>query len=235
MHCAFFGKGDNTIVYLHGWGADGTIFAHVANRLPYYANVMPDFNGFGKSAMPPSSGWTVADYAEALHMFFVQYNIQHATIVAHSFGARVGIVFAATYANFCDKMLLFAPAALRKKSVVRACKVAWYKVNKSLRKLVGIPPLQSVGSGDYRNCPKELRPTFVKVVNQDLSRYARRVACPVLVVNGRDDTATPLSHAQNLTKLFPHGQLQIIDGDHFALFRNPDAFARIVDCFVRGC
>lgn len=233
MHCVFLGKGDRIIVYLHGWGADGSIFNSVASRLNGYTNVMPDFNGFGKSAMPPSSGWSVADYAEALHMLFVQYNIQRATIVAHSFGARVGIVFAATYANFCDKMVLFAPAALRKRSISRRCKESWYKATKLLRKIVGMSPKKNVGSEDYRRCPEGLRATFVKVVKQDLSFYARRVTCPVLVVNGREDQATPPSHARKLCRLLRLGQLQLIDGDHFVLFRMPNTFARIVDCFVK--
>lgn len=233
MHCNFFGSGEQTIVYLHGWGTNGECFLPTVRFLPHFYNVMPDFNGFGRSPMPPTSGWTVADYAEAVRMLFLQYNIQHATIVAHSFGCRVATVLAATYPHLCDKMLFFAPAALRSPSIKRWFRVAHYKAAKALRRFVGDSAPTGHGSADYNACPPELRNTFVKVVNGNLTSYIRRVPCRVLVVNGREDTETTLRHAERLTRMLPHASLQAIDGDHFALFYSPTAFARLITTFVR--
>ena len=233
MHCNFFGSGEQTIVYLHGWGTNGECFLPTVRFLPHFYNVMPDFNGFGRSPMPPTSGWTVADYAEAVRMLFLQYNIQHATIVAHSFGCRVAAVLAATYPHLCEKMLFFAPAGLRAVSVKRWFKVAAYKVAKGFRRLTGGSLPTDCGSADYKACPMALKNTFVKVVNGDLKPYLRRVPCRVLVVNGRDDTETTLRHAKRLSGMLPHGCLQAIDGDHFVLFYSPTAFARLITTFVR--
>lgn len=232
MHCRFYGKGATTVVYLHGWGASGDCFLPVAKQLPNYCNVMPDLNGFGYSPMPPERGWEVEDYAESVHMLFLQYNIQHATIVAHSFGCRVATVFAATYPQFCQKMLFVAPAGLKMPSLRVSLRVARYKTAKFFRRLVGLPPPTGYGSRDYADCPEGLRKTFVKVVNKDLSVYAKRVPCGVLVVNGLQDVETTPKHAKNLCKLLPKGQLQLVEGDHFVLFRSPSAFAKLVKTFV---
>lgn len=234
MHCAFSGQGNKTIVYLHGWGADGTCFAPVAACLGDCHNVMPDLGGFGKSPCPPAEGWRVADYAEAVRLLCVQYNIQHATFVCHSFGCRVALVLAANCPGLTDGLLLYAPAGLRSPSVRRFAHVAVYKVQKAFRGLLGMPQKSNVGSADYVATPDCLKPTFVKVVNQDLSRFARRVRCPSLVVCGKCDTTTPPKSAARMAKLIPQGNLQLIDGDHFTLFSRPKVFARIVREFTLG-
>ena len=87
------------------------------------------------------------------------------------------------------------------------------------------------GSVDYNACENGLKNTFVKVVNQDLSAFAKKIACPTLIVNGNNDTQTPLKHAQNLQKLIKTSSLVEIDGDHFAFFHNPQAFAQTIKLF----
>lgn len=227
MYCTIYGCGQ-PIVYLHGWGCDGSIFAPVVKLLPDCANYAVDFAGFGHSNPPSDDGWTVSDYAEQLYEFLTEHNLKSVTIVAHSFGCRVALVLAARYPNLICRMLLIAPAALRRFSFTRWCKVVKYKLAKRL----GNVTTEKYGSYDYRNCSEGMRRTFVKVVNEDLSSYAKQVDCPVLIVNGRDDTATPLTHARRLNKLISHSQLVAIDGDHFAFFRTPSAFANTVKIFL---
>lgn len=219
------------IVYLHGWGCDGGIFAPVVKLLPDYANIVFDLSGFGNSSPPPASGWGVTDYAQCLYAAVRRLQLQRFTIVAHSFGCRVAMVFAATYPQYVDGMIFVAPAGLRKFSLTRQCKVLLYKVRKRLAK-AGLCQLRACGSDDYRNCTPALKNTFVKVINRDLSRYARKVRCPVLIVNGDADTATPLRHAARLRRLIKNCALVQISGDHFAFFRTPDAFAQTIRNFV---
>ena len=229
----FVKQGDGQpVVFLHGWGCDGSIFLPVANRLPNYANYLVDFSGFGKSDPPPEIGWSVVDYAESLREFLLEHNLSAVTLIGHSFGCRVAMVLAANHPELVSRMLLVAPAGLRRFSLSRWWKVRKYKLSKFFAKLRGEAPNAKYASEDYANCFPAMRATFVKVVNQDLSMYAKRVACPVLIVNGRDDTATPLSHAKRLNKLIARSSLVEIDGDHFAFFRMPKAFADTVKNFV---
>lgn len=230
MHCAFFGNGNKTIVYLHGWGADGRCFAPVAACLPEFYNVMPDLNGFGKSPSPPKEGWNVTDYAEQVRLLCAQYNIQRATFVCHSFGCRVALCLAADYPELCDGLVLYAAAGLRRFSLLRTLRVAKYKCTKTLRRLAGLE-VKPCGSADYIATADNLKSTFVKVVNTDLSSYARRVRCPVLLLNGNADNVTPPSHAKRLRRMLPRADLHLLDGDHFSLFYTPSVFAKIVQEF----
>lgn len=216
------------VVFLHGWGCDGSIFMPVAEKLPEFKCYLPDFNGFGKSPDPPQSGWSVENYADELFRFFRMHNLSDSGIVAHSFGCRVAIVFAAKYPQLVSKLLLFAPAGVRTHNFRRWLKVRSYKFKKILR----LKSALCCGSADYRACPEALRNTFVKVVNRDLSRYAVQVKCPTLILNGRNDAETSLAHARKLNKLMKTAVLKEIDGDHFALFLKPEAFAKTIYYFL---
>ena len=233
MYFQLYGEGETAVVYLHGWGCDGSIFAPIAQRLPNYRNYLVDFSGFGKSSQPKDDGFTVADYAEELREFLAEQGLTHVTLVGHSFGCRVAMVLAATYPQLVERMLFVGPAGLRRFSFARWCKVARYKIRKFFAKMKFATLPQNSGSEDYRNCSPAMKRTFVKVVNEDLSRYAKRVKCPVLIVNGRSDTATPLKHAKRLQRFIPDCQLVEIDGGHYAFFCAPQAFANTVKNFVR--
>ena len=220
------------VVYLHGWGCDGSMFLPVVKYLPNYANYLVDFNGFGNSDPPPEYGWTVIDYAEQLREFLQEQDLRNVTLVGHSFGCRVAIALAANYPELVSRMLLVAPAGLRRFSLSRWWKVRKYKLSKFFAKVREVQPTAKHASEDYLSCSPAMRATFVKVINQDLSSYAKRVSCPVVIVNGREDTATPLTHAKRLNRLIPKSNLVEIAGDHFAFFRMPKAFADTVKNFV---
>lgn len=214
------------IVFLHGWGCDGSVFLPVAKRLPDFTCYLVDLDGFGKSQELAASK-TVADYAEDVYAFLCEQALERVTIVGHSFGCRVGIVLAATHPERVERMLFFAPAGLRRFSLKRWLRVRMYK----LKKRFGIVD-ESHASADWLNSSGTLRETFVKVVGEDLSQYARRIRCPVLIVNGCRDEATPPWHAKKLHRLVKGSSLVFVDGDHFALFRSPKAFAETISLFA---
>lgn len=220
------------ILFLHGWGCDGSIFQSVAQNLPNHSNYLVDFAGFGKSEKPPSDGWTVFDYAKDIVKFLDEQNLLQVTVVGHSFGCRVALALGALYPKRVKKMLLVAPAGLRKPSFKRWCKVACYKVRKFLCKLgLAQNVTARYGSVDYNACEHAMKNTFVKVVNQDLSKCAKAIICPTLIVNGNTDDQTPLAHAKKLHKLIKSSTLVEIDGGHFAFFNTPQAFARTIQLF----
>lgn len=220
------------IVFFHGWGCDGRIYDNVVNRLKESTNYVVDFAGFGQSDAPPASGWDVIDYVNDIKQLFQEEHLENATIVAHSFGCRVAIALAATYPNYVDKMLLFAPAGLRKFSLRRWWKVSKFRCARFMHQVGLAQEPQNVGSADYLACSKEMKNTFVKVINQDLSFYAKRLKCETLIVNGNEDNQTPLSHAKRLNRMIKNSRLVEIDGDHFALFYAPTAFCRTIQAFM---
>lgn len=230
MHYIKLGNGSN-IVFLHGWGCSGEVFLPVAKRLAGHTCYLPDFRGFGKSLPPSASGWTVEDYAKELFAFFAIHGIRDATIVAHSFGCRVAMVFAARNPALVRKLLLVSPAGVRHFSAVRCLRVWQYKLHNFFS--VGKAD-ERFGSADYKACNENMRKTFVKVVNQNLVPYAKKIEKETLILCGNRDKSTPLSHARTLNRCIKNSCLVPLDGDHFVAFRNPEAFAQIIEYFAEG-
>lgn len=227
MFSKTYGQG-KPILYLHGWGASGDMFAPIVQDLPSYRNITVDFAGFGNTPAPPKDGFTVFDYAAQTAEFLRENGIEKAAIVAHSFGCRVAMILAADYPELIDRLVLFAPAGLRRFSFKRWCKVRLYKT----RKLLGIGSKRQPGSADYQATSDELKSTFVKVVNQDLSSCARRIRCKTFIIAARQDTAVPYKDAKRLRKLIADCDFIGIEGDHFQLFYAPLSFARIIRLYM---
>lgn len=226
-YCRVIGQGQ-PIVYLHGWGASGDIFQAVANYLPLYGNYLIDFAGFGNSASPPESGWDVFDYADQLVDFLTEKRLQKVTLVAHSFGCRVAMVVASARPDLVESALLFAPAGLRRPSLKRWLKVRYYKWCRRRNPARA----KRFASDDYLNASPALKNTFVKVINRDLSVCARNMRCKTLIIAATEDTAVPLAAAKRVSKLIKNSEFTTVEGDHFALFYTPQAFAEIVKLFV---
>lgn len=231
MYFQKLGSG-NAVLFLHGWGCDGSVFLPVAKQVSC-ACYLVDFAGFGNSPCPPVEGWSVGDYATDLWHFVQEQNLQNVTIVAHSFGCRVATVFAKRHPRVVKNMLFVAPAGIRRFSLKRSFSVAKFKFQKLLHrlKIAKLPPKSK--STDYANCPNCLKNTFVKVVNQDLSHYVKLLQCPVVVVASKSDKQVPLWQAKRFCALNKRCQLVQIDGDHFAYFANPRAFALAVETLAR--
>ena len=93
---------------------------------------------------------------------------------------------------------------------------------------------KNAGSEDYRNATGIMRPTFVKVVNDDIAPLLPRIACPVLLVWGDRDTAAPLWMGQQMEKEMQDAGLAIFEGDdHWAYWHQPDRFNAVIDVFVK--
>ncbi len=230
MHYVKLGNGSN-IVFLHGWGCSGEIFLPVAKRLTNHTCYLPDLRGFGISLPPSSSGWSVEDYAKELFAFFTIHGIRDATIVAHSFGCRVAMVFAAKNPTLVRKLLLVSPAGVRHFSVTRCFRVWQFKLHKFFFKSKAV---ERFGSADYKACNDVMRKTFVKVVNQNLVPYAKKIEKETLILCGNGDKSTPLSHARTLNRCIKNSCFMPLDGGHFVAFQNPEAFAQIIEYFAEG-
>jgi len=58
----------------------------------------------------------------------------------------------------------------------------------------------------------ELR-NMLAYIESDLRPHAERIACPTLVLHGRDDLMVPLSHGEELARAIPGAELLVLDGE----------------------
>lgn len=234
------GEGD-TIVLLHGWGCDHTIWQATTEMLKEHFRVIAvDFAGFGQSN-EPQEVWGVEEYTQSIEALLTSLGVVRPTLVGHSFGGRVSILYASR--NEVARVVLTDAAGVKpKRSLNYYRKVYTFKLMKrALPILIGkqkaamlIEQRRSkAGSADYNRATPMMRAILSKCVNEDLTKYMPKVAAPVLLFWGDKDTATPLADAYTMERLMPNAGLVIAYGaGHFAMLEQPALWMASLKSFL---
>ena len=241
------GQGDKRIVLLHGWGCTSDLMQPIADSLSNSMSVLQlDFPGHGRSGRPPQP-WGVPEYAAAVHELLCKLNFLPCDVIAHSFGGRIVIWLASTYDSIFQHIVLTGAAGIKKtqseESRKRTNKYQRQKhLLSSLRTIKVLNPLldraeqklrQKYGSADYNALDDEMRKTFVKVIQLDLSDKLCRIKQPTLLVWGDHDTETPLWMGQRMEHDIPDAGLIVFEnGTHFAYLEQSSRLCIIVKSFL---
>lgn len=244
------GSGARAALLLHGWGCSAAMMQSVADLLAGGMRVAAiDFPGHGREgkAPEPPAPWGVPEYMEMTAAIIRRLELAPCDIVAHSFGARVAILLAATYPELVGRMILTGAAGIRKPQSGKA--TAKQRLYKGLRgamnalektHLMGDLPergrealVQKFGSPDYRVLSPQMRRTFNKVISQDLTEHLPQIKASTLLYWGAQDTETPLWMGQMMEEKIPDAGLVVEEGcGHFAYLEQNARFLRIVRSFL---
>lgn len=225
-----YGEGKD-ILLLHGWGQNIEMMKPLGD---YFCNrfrvTILDFPGFGQSD-EPKSPWTINRYSEFLEDFVRTLKIKKPIIMGHSFGGRVAIRYSSR--NAIEKLVLFGSPCIRVKEELSLS----VKFLKAVKRLPGLNNLgeymkKFIGSRDYKAASPVMRQTLVEVVNEDLSKYAREIEEPTLLIWGENDTEAPLADAKELEKIMIDAALIILPGTHYAYLENLPRVVNILNSFI---
>ena len=87
------GKGRTTVVLIHGWTCDHTLWeAQIEGLKPYYRVLALDLPGHGASGAAPD--YTMKRFARAVEAVLRAERVQRAVLVGHSMGGAVMLEFA---------------------------------------------------------------------------------------------------------------------------------------------
>ena len=225
-----YGKGKD-ILLLHGWGQNIEMMKPLGdNFCDRFRITILDFPGFGQSE-EPKEPWTIEKYSLMLEDLVKQLGIKKPIVMGHSFGGRVAIRYSAR--NPIEKLVLFGSPCIRIQEEL-PLKV---RILKKIKTLPGMNKLgefmkQYIGSRDYKAASPVMRQTLVEVVNEDLSKYAREIEEPTLLIWGEQDTEAPVSEAQELEKIMMDAALIILPGTHYAYLENLVRVVAILNNFI---
>lgn len=230
------------VVLMHGWGCNHTTLASVERMLtPFFRVYNVDFPGFGGSS-EPDCVWGVEDYTRLIEEWIKAEGIEYPILLGHSFGGRVGIIYASR--NNVRKMILADAAGVKPtRTPGYYYKVYSYKLMKKLVRLA-LGPVKGdellakyrkrVGSSDYNSASQMMRRIMSRVVNEDLRKFMPKVGCPTLLIWGANDTATPVKDAKIMEKLIPDAGLVVFEGaGHYSFLDNPYGFEAVVKSFLK--
>ena len=98
------GDGD-LVVLLHGWGQNIEMMQPLVRGLKNKKVLIIDLPGFGNSS-EPNSVWSIEDYADFVNKIVNNLGYNKCSIIGHSFGGKIGLVYASKYD--VDKLILLA-------------------------------------------------------------------------------------------------------------------------------
>jgi pimeloyl-ACP methyl ester carboxylesterase len=228
------------VLVLHGWGASidavGSIVDGLAGQLEVVAVDLP---GFGDSDEPPET-WDVGAYVRFVLAVGDELGLARFSLVGHSFGARIGIVLAATHPERLARAVLTGAAGVKpRRKPFYYAKVGVAKAGRVVGAVGGAPGrrLQDrmrrrVASADWLEATDAMRGTFRAVIAEDLAPHLPAIKASTLLVWGDGDADTPLWMAQRMEASIPDAGLVVLEGGHYVYAERAAEFNRIVAHFL---
>jgi pimeloyl-ACP methyl ester carboxylesterase len=216
------------VLALHGWGRDHRDWHRVLDGVPA---LLLDLPGFGASPAPREATGSEG-YAEALLPVLDDIDVP-AVVVGHSFGGRIALYLAAAAPEKVGALVLSGVPFRRPHSGGRVA--LGYRVVRGLRRARLVTETrmeaarQRYGSDDYRRAHGVMRDVLVRTVSESYEDVLGRLACPVELVWGTDDTAAPIEGARAVAAALPDARLTELAGDHFACFSQPEELRFAID------
>jgi pimeloyl-ACP methyl ester carboxylesterase len=230
------------ILLLHGWASSSQSFAGLMAALAdTFRVVAVDLPGFGWSRRPPEA-WGAADYAAHLERVAETMALGTPAVLGHSFGGHIAIHLAARQPGWVSRLVLVASAGIRprrrfhvrlRQAGARLVKrffslPGWGATGRGIIERVS----HRLGSRDFR-AAGPMRPTLVKVVNEDVSSLLAAIHAPTLILWGDRDREVPRAAMEIMAEGIAGSRLVVLDGaGHFPFLDMPEDFTRRLKGFL---
>jgi membrane protein DedA with SNARE-associated domain/pimeloyl-ACP methyl ester carboxylesterase len=214
------------VLAVHGSPSTGDELARLAELLgDRFRVVWVHLPGFGLSTRD------VVDYSVAAHAHYLaqlvdELGAPRVHLVGFSMGGGVVLELAALLGERCASLTLL--------SAIGVQELEWlgdHRLNHGVHGLQlaalwlaheGLPHFGAFDGGMFSI---EYARNFYDTDQRPLRDRIAGATCPLLVIHGRSDPLVPFAAAQEHHRIAPHSELFAFDGDHFAVFTEPELVA----------
>jgi len=221
------------IVLLHGSPGSRRDFATVVPTLvESYRVIVPDLPGFGESRaeLPDYSIRAHADYVEQL---LDHCGIARAHVVGFSMGGGVALELYNRAPQRVASLTLLASIGVQELELFGN-----YTINHGVHgaQLIALwlahEALPHMGLFDDAMLSVAYARNFFDSDQRSLRKILQSFEPPMLILHGRLDPLVPLQAAREHHRLVPQSELELLDGDHFMVFRDGPRTAARISRFV---
>ena len=231
--------GGKRVIYVHGTGCNGQVFARHINALDKHQAAALDLSGHGQSGGKGYCG--VVDHAYIVAEFIRALGWEPCVLAGHSLGGGIVIALAIYFPELVEKLILVdtgarlrvAPAVIENAKRI----ASGDSVSKDTRQ--GFSDATSQSKVDaLREITANEDPaiTLKDWYADDSCDFLSRVAAitvPTLAICGREDRLTPLKYHQYLREHMPECELHVIENaGHWPFVEQPHDFDSIVLKFL---
>lgn len=222
------------LLLLHGWGQNIEMMKSIGDGFSKdYRIIIIDLPGFGQSS-DPDFAWDVPNYVEYIKLFLNDLNIDNPIIAGHSYGGKIGLLYASKYS--VDKLVLFA-SPFKKEIKKLSFKIKFLKFIKKVPILNKLEEFakKHIGSEDYKNATPLMRKVLVNTVNLDITEDVKKIEASTLIIWGSNDDAVPVERAYELENLISDAGVVIFDGcTHYAYLERLKQTINVMRIFLES-
>lgn len=246
VHYRSFGKGDEALVFVHGWTCDWTFWR---GQIPAFAGagrvLALDLPGHGESGRPEGkSAYTMDSFARAVEAVMRDAKVRRAVLVGHSMGVPVVRQF---YRLFPEKTgaLVFVDGALWPFVPREAAEPILASMRADYARAAA-PMVEGITRGMLSAAQREQvkakmlgTPAHVAVgamegMMDEANWKEDVIGVPVLAVIARTPY-WPADTEQRFRRLAPRLDFRMWDGvSHFLMMDKPEEFNRALSTFLAG-
>ena len=240
LHVERHGAG-KPVLFIHGASGSSLSWYFQKEYLKQSMEILLlDLPGHGKS--PGDGCERLEECRDGVHGVVKSLGLEKCYMVGHSMGGAIAMLFALTYPEMLEGLVLLATGArlrvfpeilqniLRDKegTVRKIAEVAFSKKT----------PASVIESGfkEMMKCRKEvIHRDFYSCEQFNVMERVRRITVPTLIICGEDDLLTPPKYSEYLHAEIPDSKLvRIPDAGHILMIEKPEPVNRAIEAFVTG-
>lgn len=249
---------NDTLILIHGSGPGVTAFANWNGVIPtlaeHYHVLAPDMIGFGYTDCPADiQDFTLDLWVEHIVGFMDALGVAKARFIGNSYGGALSMATASRHPDRVEKFVLMGAAGLRFE-MSKGLEMVWgYEPSaENMRKLMETFAYRSdlvtdviVQSRHAASTRPGAQENFARLFpeprQEKLDRLAtpeediRKIACPALVVHGREDVIVPVEVAYRFAALLKFSELHVFgECGHWTQIEKRDRFLEVVVPFLKA-
>jgi len=251
------GKGDETVVLIHGSGPGVTSYANWRVVVPALAEdfhvVAPDMVGFGYSDRPKDVTYGLQTWADQTVGLMDTLGIAKAHLVGNSFGGAIALRIAAQHPDRVDKLVLMGSMGVPFEITEGLERVWGYEPSfENMRKVLDVfaysrelvndelakvryegsvqPGFQEAFSAMFP-APRQRWVEAMVTPDEEIRKLTHRT----LIVHGREDQVIPVANSYKLEGLIDNADLAVFSHcGHWSMIERTADFNRLVRDFFLG-
>ena len=247
------GKGEQTILLIHGFGEDHAIWKNQIEFLStHYRVIAPNLPGVHCKplALHHSQAPNIRMYVEVLHELMHHLHIEQYYIVGHSMGGYIGLSFADYYVNHVQGLLLFHSTTYEDNE---AKKTSRMKVAEFIQEWGVSKYLETATPNLFGDAFKKTNPGVIQNVIESglgisqeamiqfvfamrnrkaMTHLLKQHTIPVWMIVGEADLAVPIQDSLEQIKLLPSSNSLVLNNvGHMGMFEATNQ----VNEFIHQC
>jgi pimeloyl-ACP methyl ester carboxylesterase len=229
------------VVFIHGASGSSSSWYFQKEYLKQFMEViLLDLSGHGKSAGDGCD--RLEECRDAVHGVLTSLGLDRCYIVGHSMGGAIAMLFALTYPELVEGLVLLATGA-KLRVFPEILQGILADKEGTVHKIAELAFSKKTSASVIESGFREMMKCREEVIHRDFSSCEqfnvmdriRRITVPILILCGEDDLLTPVKYSEFLHAEIPDSKLVLIpDAGHLLMIEKPGPVNRAIEAFVTG-